>query len=52
VIDINRWPTVHANLSLVFEVTFVGYDDDGEGVLVFDTEDLLVERAYFLERVA
>ena len=51
-IGTNSDPTVHADLSLVFEIAFVGDDDDGEGVLVFDAEDLLVEGAYFLERVA
>ena len=45
-------PTLRANLSLVFAVTIVGYDDDGERVQLFDTEDVLVKRAYFIERVA
>ena len=43
--------TVHANLTLVLEVTFVRNDDDRERVLVLHPEDLLVERADFLERV-
>ena len=34
--------TIHANLTLVFEITFVGYDDDRERVLILDAKDLLV----------
>jgi hypothetical protein len=48
----SRKRTVHADLPLVFEITFVCNDDDRERVLVFYSEDLLMERAYFLEGVA
>ena len=51
-IDINKCLTVHANLSLVFEVTFVACDDNRERAQAFGTEDFLVERAYLLERAA
>jgi len=44
--------TVHADLPLVLEITLVGDDDDGEGVLVFYAEDLLVEGADLLKGVA
>lgn len=44
--------TIHAHLSFVFEITFVRNDDDGEGILVLHSQDLLVERADFLKRVA
>jgi len=43
--------TVHADLALKFEVAFVCHDDDGERILVLHAQDLLVERADFLERV-
>jgi len=43
---------VHAHLALVLQIAFVGHYDDWEGVLVFDTEDLLVECTDFLERVS
>lgn len=43
--------TVHADLALEFEVAFVCDDDDGERVLVLHAQNLLVERADFLERV-
>lgn len=43
--------TVHANLALIFKIALVGDDDDREGVLVFHSQDLLVELANFLERV-
>jgi len=42
---------IHADLALKFEVALVCDDDDGERVLILHAEDLLVERAYFLERV-
>ena len=44
--------TIHADLTLVFKIAFVRNDDNGERVLIFDSEDLLVEGADFLERVA
>ena len=47
-----EYPTLRANLSLVFAVAVVAYDDNGEKVQAFHTEDLLVERACFIERVA
>jgi len=43
--------TVHADLPLEFEVAFVCDDDDGKRVLVLHAQNLLVERADFLERV-
>jgi hypothetical protein len=43
--------TVHANLPLKLEVAFVCDDNDGERVLVLHAQNLLVERADFLERV-
>jgi hypothetical protein len=39
------------NLTLVLEITLVGDEDDGEKVLVLDTEDLLVKGRDFLKRV-
>jgi len=39
-------------LSLILKVTLVGHDNDRERILVFDAENLLVECANFLERVA
>ncbi len=39
-------------MTFVFQITLVRYDDDGEGILVLNTENLLVERADFLEGVA
>lgn len=44
--------TVHADLALKLEVTFVCDDNDGERILVLHAQNLLVERADFLERVA
>ena len=44
--------TVHSNLSVVLEVALVGDNDDWERVLVLDTQNLLVECADFLERIA
>jgi hypothetical protein len=44
--------TIHANLALVLKIAFVRDDNDGEGVLILNTEYLLVEGANFLERVA
>jgi hypothetical protein len=38
-------------LALKFEVALVCNDDDGERVLILHAQDLLVERAYFLERL-
>jgi len=43
---------IHANLSFVFQVTFICDDDDGEGILILYSQDLLVECAYFLEGIA
>ena len=44
--------TVHSHLPLVLQIALVRDNDDGERVLVFHAEDLLVERADFLKRVA
>jgi hypothetical protein len=44
--------TIHPNLPLILKVTLIRDDDDGERVLVFHTENLLVERADLLEGVA
>ena len=44
--------TVHPNLSLVFQVTLVGDDDDGERILILHSQNLLVEGADFLKRIA
>ena len=46
-----RYVTIHADLALKLEVALVCDDDDGERVLILHAQDLLVERAYFLERV-
>lgn len=43
--------TIHANLSFIFQVTLVSDDDNREGILVLDSEDLLVECADFLKRI-
>lgn len=43
--------TVHPDLALKLEVAFICDDDDGERILVLHAENLLVERADFLERV-
>jgi len=43
--------TVHSNLPFIFQVTFVGRNDDRESVLVLDSKDLLVERGDFFEGV-
>jgi hypothetical protein len=39
-------------LAFVLEIALVGDDNDGERVLVLDSEDLLVERRNFFKRVA
>ena len=44
--------TVHPNLSLVFQITLVGDNDDRERILILHSQDLLVEGADFFERVA
>ena len=44
--------TVHSHLPLVLQVALVGHDNDWERVLVLYTQNLLVEGADFLERVA
>ena len=44
--------TVHANLSLVLQVAFVGHNDNRESVLILYPTDLLVESTYLLERIA
>ena len=44
--------TVHSHLPLVLQVALVGYNDDWERVLVLHAEDLLMEGADFLKRVA
>jgi hypothetical protein len=43
--------TIHADLTLKLEITLVGYDDNGEGVLILDAQNLLVERADFLKGI-
>jgi len=43
---------VHAHLALILQITFVGHYNDWEGVLVFNTEYLLMECADFLERIS
>lgn len=40
------------DLAFMLEIALVGNKDDGEKVLVLDTENLLVECGDFLERVA
>ena len=40
------------NLALMLEIALVGNEDNGEKVLVLDTEDLLVKGRDFLKRVA
>ena len=40
------------NLALVLEIALVGDKDDGEEILVLDSEDLLVKCRDFLKRVA
>jgi len=44
--------TIHSNLPLIFQVAFVSRDNDGEGILVLDAENLLVKCGDFLERIA
>ena len=41
-----------ANLTFVFEVAFIGDDYNREGVLIFDSKDLLMENTDFFERVS
>jgi hypothetical protein len=43
--------TIHSNLSFVFQIALVGNYDDGEGIFVFYTQDLLIESADFFKRV-
>ena len=43
--------TIHANLALKLQVTLISNDNNGERVLILDSENLLVKRADFLERV-
>lgn len=50
--SVRRVHTVHANLSLIFKVALVGDDNHWERVLVLDSENTLMERGDFLERVA
>jgi hypothetical protein len=40
------------DLALVLKIALVGDKDDGEDVLIFDAEDLLVKGRDFFERVA
>ena len=47
-----RGLTVHPHLPLVFQIALVGNDDNWERVLVLHTQDLLVEGANFLKRIA
>jgi hypothetical protein len=44
--------TICTNLSLVFQVTFVRDDNNGNLVVILHSQDLLVEGVDFLERVA
>ena len=44
--------TLSRNLSLSFKIALVSDDNDGKVVLVFDSENLLVEGGDFLEGVA
>ena len=41
--------TVHANLTLVFEITFVPNEHHRKVVFVLDSKDLLMELVDFLE---
>ena len=43
--------TVRPNLALALQVTFIGDQDNWATIFVLDSQDLLVERANFLERV-
>jgi len=42
---------VHPDLALVLQVTLISDQDNWETILVLDSQDLLVERANFLEGV-
>jgi len=44
--------TMSRHLTLVLQIALVGNKDDGEKVLVLDTQDLLVKSRNFLKRVA
>lgn len=43
---------IHANLSLILKITLVSHDNDRERILVLHAENLLMESANFLERIA
>ena len=45
-------PTIHADLTLMFEIAPVGYDDDRAEVPALDVKNLLVQCTDPLERVA
>lgn len=44
--------TLLGNHTLLFQITLVGDDDDGEVVLVLDAQDLLLEGHDFFEGLA
>ena len=44
--------TVHANLAFILEIALVCNDDDRELIHILYSENLLIEGADFLERVA
>lgn len=44
-------PTVHTDLTLEFQIAFVGSDNDRESVLVFDSENLLMKGIDFFEGI-
>lgn len=43
---------IHSNLSLILEIALVSHDNDRERILILNTEDLLMESANFLKRIA
>jgi hypothetical protein len=44
--------TFGANLSLAFQITLVTHDDDGEIILIFDSQNLLLESQDFLKTLS
>lgn len=44
--------TLGGDLTFTFQIALVGDNDDGKVVLVFDSQNLLVERGDFLKRIA
>lgn len=49
---INEPCTIHADLTFIFQITLVCNNNNGERVLVLDSQNLLVESANFFKRVA